>query len=106
VTLDPTKTADDATLIQALTPLLQDKIWYQWDRRRWYVNQNGTWQHVPLARIQAILAKLAEQLPDDPYWKRSRHRLTWFSSQQQILTQIRQLYAFGDLTPPALGDLA
>jgi hypothetical protein len=89
MTLDFTKTADDNTLIQTLRPLLADRIWH--DGARWWARvrhhawvpttmTKGHWQH---------LAYAGSQLPDTPYWARSKHRLSTFATMYTIAAQLR-----------------
>jgi len=83
ITLDYTKTADDQTLIHTLKPLIQDSLWH--DGQRWHIHtSDGTWQKATFNHCWPTLYRASKQLPDTPYWARTRHRLGMNSSARQI----------------------
>lgn len=85
---------------------MQDKLWYDHTKRHWYLKTDNQWHREHLVTVQTYLTQLGDQLPDTPYWARSKHRLSWFASQQPILSHIRHLCRQGRLSPPPVSDLA
>jgi len=89
--LDWSQTADDDTLIQTLRPLMADKIWH--DGTRWWARDTsqprGTWIRTSVIRlVWRHLASAGDQLPDTPYWARSKHRLRMISHMYAIAAQL------------------
>lgn len=83
--IDWTNTADDQTLIQALRPLLADRMWFCPESLKWYArDKKGNWRKMPFHMYWTHLAWAADQLPAGPFWDRSRHRLKMAYSMQQV----------------------
>lgn len=92
MTLDFTKTADDQTLIQTIRPLLADRMWHDANFGRrghwWARNHHGTWHKADLYTYWPHLRAVSLELPDTPYWKRSKHRLSTIHSMREITRQL------------------
>lgn len=88
MTLDFAETADDLTLIHTIRPLLADRMWHDGrtgTRGHWWArDRNGTWAKADLYTFWPHLSAVGQQLPDTPYWKRSKHRLSMLHSMREI----------------------
>ena len=108
MTLDFTKTADDQTLLRTLRPLLADKMWHDGQigrRGHWYArDRDGVWRKANLYAYWVHLHEAGKLLPDTPYWKRSRHRLSMLHSMREISSQLALDAVFNPWPKPA--DLA
>lgn len=105
MTLNWNDTADDWTLTKALRPLVQTSLWH--DGQRWWTrDDHGTWTS-PRAHTAATfkhLTSAAEQLPDTPYWARSKQRLRTSSHLYRVASQLAIECLMNNWPKP--GDLA
>lgn len=87
MTLDFAKTADDDTLIRTLKPMITGALWH--DGSHWHIRTpNGTWIKANFNHYWRTLYLAGQQLPDTPYWARSRHRLGMSASARQVASQL------------------
>jgi hypothetical protein len=87
MTLKWDETANDQTLIQTIAPQLHDQIWH--DGTRWWRKEaDGTWRRWNVQAVWHPILNAINQLPDTPYWARSRQRIRTTHGLYHIAAQL------------------
>lgn len=98
MTLNWNETASDCAVAQTFAVLLDGQVWH--DCTRWYTLRDGQWKKSRVWQVAQLMREVSEPLLDNPYWKRTRHRLGMSGSQYMAVRVLQDACRSGLLRAP------